>query len=63
MKNWNWNWLDKPITWRTSLRVSAISMAISLLGYTIYYAIIFWDDILDKLDEVTNLVKSKRKLG
>lgn len=59
----NWNWLDKPITWRSSLRLSAISMAISLLGYAIYSAIIFWDDITRKLDELTDLVKSKLKLG
>ena len=59
----NWNWLDKPITWRSSLRLSAIMTAISLLGYGIYTAVIFWDDITRKLDELTDLVKSKLKLG
>ena len=55
----NWNWLDKPITWRSSLRLSGITMAIYLLGLGIYYTVIFWDSILDKLDDLTNLVKSK----
>ena len=55
----NWNWLDKPVTWRSSLRLSGITMAISLLGFGIYCTVIFWDSILDKLDDLTNLVKSK----
>lgn len=59
----NWNWLDKPITWRSSLRLSAIGMAISLLGYVIYSAVIFWDDIIEKLEDLTDLVKNKLKLG
>lgn len=58
-----WNWLDKPITWRSSIRLTGISMLISLLGYGVYIAVIFRSDIIDKLDELTNLVKSKLKLG
>ena len=52
-------WLDTPITWRSSLKVSAISMAIYAICMAIYFTYIFWDRILDKLDNLTALVKSK----
>ena len=55
-----WNWLDKPITWRSYLRLTT---AISMLGYGIYIVVVFWYEIIDKLDEFTDLVKSKLKLG
>lgn len=59
----NWNWLDKPITWRSSLRLTGISMLISLVGYGVYTMVIFWDEIINKLDDLTYLVKNKLKLG
>lgn len=55
----NKKWLGKPITWRRALRVSGIGVAISLLGFGIYYIVISRDSIVTKLDDLTNLVKNK----
>ena len=57
--NDKWSWLDKPITWRTSLKVSAWSMLIYTIVYGIYFAWYFWDEITEKLDNLTTLVKAK----
>lgn len=53
------NWLDKPVTWRNYLSMFGVTMGIYTIGVSIYYAVIFWEEILDKLDNLTNLVKSK----
>ena len=57
------NWLDRPITWRTSLKASGIVTAIYLVVVAVYYAVYFWDEIMNKLDSLTNLVKSKLNRG
>lgn len=59
MKKSRWNWLHKPITWRTSLKVSAWSMAIYVIVVAVYYVWAFWDELLDKLDDLSALIKSK----
>ena len=53
------NWLDRPVTWRTSLKVSGIVTAIYLVVVAAYYAVYFWDEIMSKLDNLTNLIKNK----
>ena len=53
-------WLDRPVTWRTSLKVSGITMAVYLVFIAVYYSVNFWDRILDKLDTLTRLVKGKK---
>lgn len=58
MKN-RWNWLDQPITWRTSLRLSAWTMAIYGIVYGVFAVWYFWDEIMEKLDSLTSLVKEK----
>lgn len=35
------SWLDKPITWRTSIKACAIGGVISLVGIAIEYLIFF----------------------
>ena len=58
MKN-KWNWLDQPITWRTSRRLSAWTMVIYGIVYGVFAVWYFWDEIMEKLDSLTSLVKEK----
>lgn len=61
--NNKWSWLDKPITWRTSLKVSAWSMLLYAIVYGVWAVWFFWDEILEKLDNLTALVKAKLNRG
>ena len=57
--NNKWSWLDKPITWRASLKVSAWSMLLYAIVYGVWAVWFFWDEITEKLDNLTALVKTK----
>jgi len=50
-----WKWLDEPITWRTSLKVSA--------WYTLIYGVImtvlYWEWIADWLEDKISSIKRK----
>lgn len=41
------SWLDKPITWRTSIKACAIGVAISLVGIAIEYLVSFWNPLVN----------------
>ncbi len=52
-------WLDRPISWRASLRLSWIVAAVTLFGFTVIYSINFWSEIAKRLDALISLVKHK----
>jgi hypothetical protein len=52
-------WLDRPISWRASLRLSWIIAAITLFGFVVINIISFWSEITKRLDALTSLVKRK----
>lgn len=58
-----WSWLDRPITWRTDLKVTAWLMLLYAIVYGAWAVYTFWDEILEKLDTLTALVKAKLNRG
>ncbi len=56
-----WKWLDKPITWRTSLKVSGWFMLIYAIVIGVVYIVTFWDRVCARLGRLPNTIKNKLK--
>lgn len=50
------NWLDQPVSRKGYLRINLILTGIAAAGMGIYAIIMFWDNILSKLEDIRNKV-------
>ena len=41
------NWMDKPVTWRSYMKLSIICVAISTVLSCLYVVWLYWDAFLD----------------
>jgi hypothetical protein len=54
-------WLDKPVTWRSYLRLSGIVVIIYLIGYDVFMASLWHNEIYDIIDDLRPKKKNKDK--
>lgn len=50
------NWLDQPVSRRGYLRLNIIVTAIWAVGMGIYAVIMFWDNIVSKLESIRDKI-------